>query len=203
MACLISWEQNPKVQPEFTSIVSFEKITAISPNGQWVKGLITPRSGGNYGNNSWVICFPAQGHPTGHVADRLWSILIITWLNNFVSNHIGTGTNTGTGTRSPLWWTRLLDAGSCSFTFRRQGETTTVSHQESTQLCCNWYYNMTVYIWAGNVIKFSIAVGLIRLHICPVSSNLVCNEGERMSAYSGLVDFAMSDNKFLIHVIQW
>ena len=27
------------------------------------------------------------------------------------------------------------------------------------------YYNMTVWIWAGNYISFTIAAGLIRLHM--------------------------------------
>ena len=42
---------------------------------------------------------------------------------------------------------------------------------------------MTVWIWARNDIKFSMAAGLIRLHM-PASSNLVCNEGLPMSPYS-------------------
>ena len=46
------------------------------------------------------------------------------------------------------------------------------------------YYNMTVWILARNDINFSMAAGLIRLHICPASSNLVCNEGQRVSPYS-------------------
>ena len=37
-------------------------------------------------------------------------------LSIITMNHIDTGTNTAAGTRSPLWRTRLLDAGSCSFT---------------------------------------------------------------------------------------
>ena len=47
------------------------------------------RSGGSYGNNTRVISCPAPGRPEGAVAvtpDRLWSIPIITWLNNFVWN---------------------------------------------------------------------------------------------------------------------
>ena len=45
-------------------------------------------------------------------------------------------------------------------------------------------YNMTVWILAGNYISFTIAAGLIKLHVCPVSRNLVCNLGERVSPYS-------------------
>ena len=37
--------------------------------------------------------------------------------------------------------------------------------------------NMTVWSLAENGINFSIAAGLIG-YICPVPSNLVCNEGE-------------------------
>ena len=48
---------------------------------------------------------------------------------------------------------------------------------------CNQYYHMTVWILAGNGINLSIAAGLIRLHMRSVSSNLMCNEGERMSPY--------------------
>ena len=43
---------------------------------------------------------------------------------------------------------------------------------------------MTVWILARNGINFSMAAGLIRLHICPASSNLVCNKGQRVSPYS-------------------
>ena len=31
-------------------------------------------------------------------------------------NYVDTGAKTAVGTRSPLWRTRLLDAGGCSFT---------------------------------------------------------------------------------------
>ena len=40
------------------------------------------RSGGSYGNNTRVICCPAQGRPES----AAWSIPIITWLNNVVRN---------------------------------------------------------------------------------------------------------------------
>ena len=40
------------------------------------------------------------------------------------------------------------------------------------------YYNMTVWILAGNYISFTIAAGLIRLHMPGVK---VCNKGERVS----------------------
>ena len=40
---------------------------------------------------------------------------------------------------------------------------------------------MTVWILAPNDINFSMAVGLIRLHM---SSNLVRNKGQRVSPYS-------------------
>ena len=46
-----------------------------------------------------------------------------------------------------------------------------------------WNYNMTVWILARNDINFSMTAGLIRLHM-PASSNLVCNEGQRVSPYS-------------------
>ena len=35
------------------------------------------------------------------------------------------------------------------------------------------YYNMTVWIWAGNYISFTIAVGLIRLHMPSVKKSHV------------------------------
>ena len=44
--------------------------------------------------------------------------------------------------------------------------------------------NMTVVILVGNEIDFAITAGLIIGYICPVASNLVCNEGERVSPYS-------------------
>ena len=47
----------------------------------------------------------------------------------------------------------------------------------------NKYHNMTVWILAGNDINFSLATGLIRLHM-PSIKNLVCNENVRLSPYS-------------------
>ena len=35
------------------------------------------------------------------------------------------------------------------------------------------YYNMTVWIWAGNYISFTIAAGLIRLHMPGVKKSRV------------------------------
>ena len=40
----------------------------------------------------------------------------VAGLSIITMNHIDTGTKTAAGTRSPLWRTQLLDAGSCSFT---------------------------------------------------------------------------------------
>ena len=45
------------------------------------------------------------------------------------------------------------------------------------------YYDMAVWVLAGNDCNVSNAAGLIRLYI-PGSNNLVCNEGERVSPYS-------------------
>ena len=42
---------------------------------------------------------------------------------------------------------------------------------------------MTVWILTRNVINFSIVTGLIWL-LCPASSNLMCNESQRVSPYS-------------------
>ena len=42
---------------------------------------------------------------------------------------------------------------------------------------------MTVWSLARNDINFSMAAGLIRLHM-PASINLMCNQGQRVSPYS-------------------
>ena len=50
---------------------------------------------------------------------HIWECFCDVWfagLSIITMNHIDTGTKTAAGTRSPLWRTRLLDAGSCSFT---------------------------------------------------------------------------------------
>ena len=59
-----------------------------------------------------------------------------------------------------------------------------------TSKVAHWstHYNMTVQILAGNGIDFSIAVGLIRLHMPNVKKlrcqEIACNEGEHVSPYS-------------------
>ena len=90
------------------------------------------RSGGSYGNNTWVICCPAPGRPhqtTNHegvvavTPDWPWSIPIITWLNKLYYMYLRQNTFKITTKSSdvaylpPLWrHASLLNDGSCSFT---------------------------------------------------------------------------------------
>ena len=46
-------------------------------------------------------------------------------------------------------------------------------HQKDGILCRVWYYNMTVWILAGNYSSFTIAAGLIRLHMPGVKKSRV------------------------------
>ena len=64
-----------------------------------------------------------------------------------------------------------------------------LSYKYSKQICWKHiafmfinHYNTTVWILARNDINFSMAVGLIGRHM-PGVSNLVCNEGQRVSPY--------------------
>ena len=47
-----------------------------------------------------------------------------------------------------------------------------------------WYYNMTVWILAGNNISFTIAAGLIRLHMPGVKTYRVWLERARVTLLS-------------------
>ena len=55
---------------------------------------------------------------TNHHKHFLYSFLDVevAALSIITTNHISTGAKTAAGTHSPLWCTRLLDGGSCSFT---------------------------------------------------------------------------------------
>ena len=66
-----------------------------------------------------ICCY--RSHLNGianHHKDFLDSFLEVevAGLSVITINQIGTGAKTAAGTRSPLWRTRLLDGGSCSFT---------------------------------------------------------------------------------------
>ena len=51
----------------------------------------------------------------------------------------------------------------------------TLIYLDETRNCRSviYYYNMTVWIWAGNNISFTIAAGLIRLHMPGVKKSRV------------------------------
>ena len=48
-----------------------------------------------------------------------------------------------------------------------------IQHLHVQYDACIKYYNMTVWIWAGNYISFTIAAGLIRLHMPGVKKSRV------------------------------
>ena len=49
------------------------------------------------------------------------------------------------------------------------GDESIEAGEKTPQSCYNLYYNMTVWILAGNYISFTIAAGLIRLHMLTLS----------------------------------
>ena len=57
-------------------------------------------------------------------------------------------------------------------THKLRKERTTDSHL-TYRGCKIYHYNMTVWIWAGNYISFTIAAGLIRLHMPGVKKSRV------------------------------
>ena len=64
-------------------------------------------------------------------------------------NHIDIGTKAAVGMRSLLWRTRLLDAGSCSFTHSTVKDIPYISSPKSAQPCYNRMQQLSwlEYIW--------------------------------------------------------
>ena len=66
-----------------------------------------------------ICCYPNNLYGIINYHKHTWDCLLeveVAGLSIITMKHSDTGTKTAAGTRSPLWRTRLLDVGSCSFT---------------------------------------------------------------------------------------